>query len=187
MTTIAIFASGTGSNALNIHNYFKDNPNIQIDGVYSNNPEAGILKSAPEAGMKVHLFSRSEMKDGTLCKLLLDNGVDYIVLAGFLWLVPENIVEAFPHKIINIHPALLPNYGGKGMYGMHVHNAVIEAGDLKSGISIHEVNKEYDKGDMIFQAEVTIDPSDNAEDLAKKIHQLEYQFFPQVIKQWILN
>lgn len=187
MINIAIFASGTGSNALNIHSYFKDHPSIVIEGVYSNNPEAGILESAPKVGLHAETFTREEMKDGSLCKRLQSRNIDYIVLAGFLWLIPEHLVDAFPGKIINIHPALLPNYGGKGMYGMNVHRAVIEAKESKSGISIHEVNQEYDKGDLLFQAEVSIEDGDSPEDLAKKIHKLEYQHFPQVIEQWILN
>lgn len=187
MIKVAIFASGTGSNALNINEYFKYHEAIQIQGIYCNNPQAGILTTGPENGIPTTLFNRSEFKEGKLLQALLENGIDYIVLAGFLWLIPADFVENFPGRIVNIHPALLPNYGGKGMYGHHVHEAVIANGEKESGITIHEVNEKYDDGAIIFQGKVEIETGETPDSLAKKIHQLEYQHFPRVIEQWILN
>jgi len=187
MIRIGILASGTGSNALNIHRYFEQHDKIEVAGIYSNNPEAGILKSAPEAGIKTHLFSRAEMKDGSLLKQLKNDQVDYVILAGFLWLIPANLIEAYEGKMVNIHPALLPSYGGKGMYGANVHKAVVANAEKESGITIHEVNMEYDKGGILFQAKTEVTEDDTADSLAQKIHQLEYQYFPQIIERWILN
>jgi phosphoribosylglycinamide formyltransferase 1 len=187
MINVAIFASGTGSNALNINTYFKNNSKIRIVGVFCNNAEAGIVKSAPDNGMTVECFNRADLNDGKLLAKLKEQNTEYIILAGFLWLIPQNLLDAFPGKILNIHPALLPLYGGKGMYGMRVHQSVISNGDPQSGITIHEVNAEYDEGQIVFQAKVAIEKDDTANLLAEKIHRLEHQHFPQVIEQWILN
>jgi phosphoribosylglycinamide formyltransferase 1 len=187
MINIAIFASGTGSNALNIHAYFQKHPSIRVNGVYCNNVSAGILQSAPKRGIKTHVFSKSDLRDSSLLKELKRQEIDYIILAGFLWLIPENLLDNFHGKILNIHPALLPHYGGKGMYGMKVHESVIANKESKSGITIHEVNKEYDKGRIVFQAEVVISEEDTPSSLAEKIHKLEHQNFPVVIEQWIMN
>lgn len=184
MKKIALFASGSGSNVENIANHFTSNNNIKIELVLCNNPEAFVLERAKNLNIDTHLFSRSEFyNNDSISQLLLSKEIDLVVLAGFLWLVPEHLVKAFPNKIINIHPALLPNYGGKGMYGHHVHEAVIKNKEPKSGITIHYVNEKYDEGSPIFQAEVSITSEDTPETLAKKIHLLEYKHFPLVIEQ----
>ncbi len=146
------------------------------------------LYRAEKHNIPTCIFSRDEFyKSDKVVELLKDEKIDLIVLAGFLWLVPLNLIRAFPDKIINIHPALLPKYGGKGMYGMHVHQAVIDSGDAESGISIHYVNEKYDEGKIIFQARCKIDRDDTPETLAEKIHQLEYEYFPKVIEELTIN
>lgn len=184
MNKIAIFASGSGTNAENIINFFKENKNIEISYIFSNNKNAYIVQRAINHNIKYYIFSRTEFYNtqNTL-KILKDNQIDFIVLAGFLWLIPEYLINYYPKRIINIHPALLPKYGGKGMYGMHVHNAVIENNEKETGITIHYVNNEYDKGDIIFQAKCPVDKDDTAEDIAKKVHELEYAHFPKVIEK----
>lgn len=184
MKKIALFASGSGSNVENIANHFASNKNVKIEIVLCNNPQAFVLERANNLKIDSKLFTRSEFYDNdSISQLLLSKEIDLIVLAGFLWLVPEHLVKAFPNKIVNIHPALLPNYGGKGMYGQHVHEAVIKNKESKSGITIHYVNEKYDEGSPIFQAEVSITNEDTAETLAKKIHALEYKHFPLVIEK----
>jgi len=183
MNKIALFASGSGSNAENIINFFKENKKIEISLVFSNNKNAGVIQRAVNLGVKRHIFSRIDFYESEkVLDKLKNNDIDFIVLAGFLWLIPEYLIDAFPNKIINIHPALLPKYGGKGMYGMNVHKAVIENKDSESGITIHYVNKEYDKGNILFQAKCSVLPTDTPEDIAKKVHELEYLHFPEVIK-----
>ena len=185
---IAIFASGSGTNAEQIISHFKGSSTGKIKILCSNKPDAYALVRAQKHNIPTCIFSRDEFyKSDKIIKLLKEENIDLIVLAGFLWLVPVELIRAFPDKIINIHPALLPNYGGKGMYGMHVHKAVIESGDAESGISIHYVNEKYDEGKIIFQARCKIDRDDTPETLAKKIHQLEYEYFPKVIEELIIN
>lgn len=179
---IAIMASGSGSNAQKIMEYFADNNNVRVECLLSNNPTATALERARKMGVETFTFDRNTFYNTTFVSdLLAKRGVSLIVLAGFLWLVPEILVRSF--KIINIHPALLPRYGGKNMYGMNVHRAVIENGDPISGITIHYVNEAYDEGDVIFQAECTVDESDTPETLAEKIHQLEHAYYPKVISR----
>ena len=187
MKKIVIFASGSGTNAENIFNYFKDSDRITVDSIFTNNSKAGIIERSKRLGIPCKIFNRDEFvkSDKMLNELLVINP-DLIVLAGFLWLVPENIIEAFANKIINIHPALLPKYGGKGMYGDRVHKAVIEAGEKESGITIHWVNKFYDEGKVILQEVVIVDEEDNADSLATKIHELEYEYFPKVIEKLLI-
>lgn len=187
MNKIAIFASGSGTNAENIIKFFKENKKIEISLVFSNNKNAAVIQRAANHNIKCHIFSRPDFYNSDkILKILTRHSIDFIVLAGFLWLIPEYLIDAYPNKIINIHPALLPKYGGKGMYGMKVHESVVENRDTESGISIHYVNKEYDKGNIIFQTKCNVLPDDTADDVAKKVHELEYAHFPVVIKN-LLN
>lgn len=186
MKNIAIFASGEGTNAQNIIDYFKTSDGARVVLVVSNNSKANVLKRASDAGIKTIIVNREAFYDNlTTLNLLKSEAVDLIVLAGFLWRVPENLVNAFPNKIVNIHPSLLPKFGGQGMYGMNVHKAVIAANEKESGITIHYVNELYDKGQIIAQYKCTLVAADTAEDLAKKIHQLEMEFFPKTIMRII--
>jgi phosphoribosylglycinamide formyltransferase-1 len=185
---IAIFASGSGTNAEKIMQFFKDHPRAMVGLVLSNKKDARVLERAARFNVPTRVFDRHEFYEtDNILDLLKEKHIDLIVLAGFLWLIPENLIEFFPDRIINIHPALLPNYGGKGMYGARVHEAVIAAGDKESGITIHYVNSRYDEGKIIFQAKCKVDPGDDPDSLASKIHQLEYEYFPKVIENLILK
>lgn len=182
MKSIAIFASGSGTNAENIIEYFSTQNSAKVTLVLSNKRDALVIKRAEKHGIEAVFFERSDFYDsGKILTLLIENKIDFIILAGFLWLVPENILEKYHERIINIHPALLPAYGGKGMYGDVVHKAVIANRDAEAGITIHYVNRFYDEGDIIFQARCRVDPDDDHESLAKKIHELEYEYFPLII------
>lgn len=182
MKKIALFASGSGSNVEKIANYFSTNDSVSIDIVLVNKPDAYVLERAKKLDIESKIFNRSDFYDNdSISELLKSRDIDLVVLAGFLWLIPEHLVTAFPNKIINIHPALLPNYGGKGMYGNKVHEAVVNNKEAESGITIHYVNEKYDDGAIIFQAKVSLTEEDTPETLAKKIHQLEYEHFPKVI------
>lgn len=179
---IILFASGSGSNVENIANYFKLRKDVTISCVLTNKSDAKVIERCNRLEINALYFNRQAFsKSDFVLKMLQSLNPDLIVLAGFLWKIPESITNAFPYKIINIHPALLPKYGGKGMYGMNVHNAVLENKDLETGITIHYVNAHYDEGAIIQQEKTTIDPKDTAEDIASKVHQLEYEFFPKVI------
>lgn len=185
---IALFASGNGSNAQRIAEYFSGKGLLEISAIYSNNPDAYALERARLLGIPSQVFNRDTFYNTTsILDELINRETDWIVLAGFLWLIPNYILNAFPQRIINIHPALLPAYGGKGMYGMKVHEAVISAGDKQSGITIHHVNEKYDEGDIIFQATCQVMPGDTPEMLAAKIHELEYEHFPRVIEKLITS
>lgn len=187
MKKIAILASGSGTNAQNIIEYFNKTFDKRVVLVCTNNPDAFVIKRAKRAGVPVMVFNRQEWRtDNTVKDRLLEEGVDLVVLAGFLWLVPPDFIRAFPKRIINIHPALLPRYGGKGMYGMNVHRAVLENGEKESGITIHYVNENYDEGEIIFQARCPVKEGDTPESLAERVHALEYQHYPQVIES-LLN
>ncbi len=180
---IAIFASGSGSNAQKIMEHFKRSPEAEVVLILTNNPQAYVLQRADNFEIPSHIFSRSEFYDtDAVIKLLKNLQVDLIVLAGFLWLVPPTLLKAFPNKVINLHPALLPKYGGKGMYGDHVHNAVLAAGEEESGITIHFVNEKFDEGEILHQSRFKIEPGDNLEMLKFKGQQLEHQHFPRVIE-----
>ena len=188
MKKVAIFASGSGSNAQRIIEYFRDHKEIGIELVLSNNPQAFVLERAKRLHVESIVFNRSKFHEpAQLLMFLNEKKIDFIVLAGFLWLIPNGLLKAYPGRIINIHPALLPKFGGKGMYGMHVHEAVISAGEKESGITIHRVNEKYDEGEILFQAKCQIDPDETPESLAGKIHELEYTYFPQVIESVILK
>lgn len=185
MKRIIILASGSGTNAENIINYFKNSVNISVNQVLSNKKNAKVLERANRLDVNATSFSSAELYDSDVVFDNLVKNADYIILAGFLLKIPSKIIEAFPNRIINIHPALLPKYGGKGMYGMNVHNAVVENKEKISGISIHYVNENYDEGVIIFQKSFEIDENDTAEDVAGKIHTLEYKYFPEVIEEVI--
>jgi len=188
MTRIAIFASGSGSNAENITTYFSGNNRIEISLILTNNSTAFVAERAKNLGIKSIVFNKHDfLKTDQILQILLKNDINLIVLAGFLLKIPENILKAFPNKIINIHPALLPKYGGKGMFGDKVHQAVISAKEKESGITIHYVNENYDEGKIIFQAKCPVQPNDTAEDLANKIHALEYKYFPKELEKLINN
>ncbi len=180
---IAIFASGSGSNAQKIMEHFKRSPEAEVVLILTNNPQAYVLQRADNFEIPSHIFTRSEFYDtDAVIKLLKNLQVDLIVLAGFLWLVPPTLLKAFPNKVINLHPALLPKFGGKGMYGDHVHNAVLAAGEEESGITIHFVNEKFDEGEILHQSRFKIEPGDNLEMLKFKGQQLEHQHFPRVIE-----
>ncbi|MFW6389088.1 MAG: phosphoribosylglycinamide formyltransferase [Marinilabiliaceae bacterium] len=184
MKNIVLFASGSGTNAENIALFFRTVPDAGVSCILSNRPDAGVLERARKLNIETKVFDREMFfKSQQVLDFLLDMNPDLIVLAGFLWLVPKHIVKAFPRRIVNIHPALLPKYGGKGMYGERVHQAVIDNGEKETGITIHYVNEEYDDGDIIFQARCPVEPGDTPESLAKKVHELEYKHYPQVIYQ----
>lgn len=181
---IAIFASGSGTNAQAIMQYFMGNRKIIVDSLWSNNPTAYALKRAEDMGVSTFIFDRNQFYNtNEVVEKLHERKIDLIVLAGFLWLVPENLINAF--AIINIHPALLPKYGGKGMYGLKVHQAVVENKDAETGISIHIVNKNYDEGKVIFQARCSVSPEDTPDEVARKVHELEYRFFPSTIEKYL--
>lgn len=186
MIKIAIFASGNGSNAENIINYFSGNSQVEIALVVSNKKDAYVHTRAASLGVPSCTFRKSQFDSGTpVLEMLTDHGIDFIVLAGFLFKVSQPILEAFPGKIINIHPALLPKFGGRGMYGDRVHQAVVEAGEVESGITIHSINENYDEGDILFQATCPIHPGESADEVARKVHELEYAHFPRVIEEAI--
>ncbi len=181
---IAILASGSGSNAENIVRFFKKDPEIKVRSIFSNKKDAYVLERAKNMGIPSASFTKEEFHSEDFLKNF--ENIDLIVLAGFLWLVPAYLLKAFPNKIINIHPALLPKYGGKGMYGMAVHKAVVENKEQESGISIHYVNEKYDEGNIIFQARCKLEEHDLPEDVAAKVHKLEYEHFPVVIRDLLL-
>ncbi len=188
MFKVAIFASGSGTNAENIALYFANNPKIEISLIISNKKDAFVLERAKKIGIPSYTFTKSEIEDSTLVlDTLKEYKIDFIVLAGFLLKVPQPVLDAYPNKIVNIHPALLPKYGGKGMYGDFVHQAVVAAKETESGITIHYINERYDEGDIIFQASCEVLPDDLPEDVAKKVHKLEYEHFPRIIESVILS
>ena len=187
MKRIVILASGSGSNAENITTYLKDNKEIKVAYILTNNSKAKVLERAERLKIPTKIFTKQEFFTGKNLLDFLKKEADFIILAGFLLKINPEIVSNFPNKIINIHPALLPKYGGKGMYGMHVHNAVVENKEAKTGITIHFVNENYDEGAIIFQKSVALETKDTPETVAQKIHLLEYAFFPKVIEDVIIN
>lgn len=187
MIHLVIFASGSGSNAENISNFFKSNNQVKIDLIATNNSKAGVIERAKRLKIPCLVFDKSDFESGKLLKLDAIKNADLIILAGFLLKIPKNFIKAFPNKIINIHPALLPKYGGKGMYGDRVHQSVITNNEKESGISIHYVNENYDEGAVIFQKSFPLDADETPDSLAQKIHQLEYQYFPIVIDKLVFN
>ena len=184
MKLISILASGTGTNAENIIRYFSNDRTAKVTLVLSNRSQAEVLSRAAALGVDTFFFDRSQFYDSCeVLTMLQKRGTDLLVLAGFLWLIPANIIEAYRGRIINIHPALLPRFGGSGMYGDRVHRAVLDAGCKESGITIHHVNEQYDAGDIIFQATCPVLPGDDVHSLASRVHALEYEHYPAVIKQ----
>lgn len=187
-TKIAIFASGGGSNARKILEYFQDSETAEVALVVSNKKDAGVLDIADNFSVPTHLINRQSFYETTeILEVLKAHDIGFIALAGFLWLVPAYLVKAYPGKILNIHPALLPKYGGKGMYGHHVHEAVKAAGELESGPTIHFVNEHYDEGDIVFQATCSLEPEDEPEDIARKVLSLEHAHFPRIIEAVIIK
>lgn len=183
---IAIFASGGGSNARKIIEYFKNSETIAVQMVVSNKKDAAVLDIAQANGIKTQVVNRADfMHAEQFLAVLKQEHIDFVVLAGFLWLVPAYLVEAFPNRIFNIHPALLPKFGGKGMYGHFVHEAVKAAGETESGMTIHLVNEQYDKGDILFQARSTLLSEDSPEDIAQKVLALEHRYYAEVIEKTI--
>jgi len=187
MKRIVILASGTGSNAENIINYFNNSNLARVTYVLSNNKDAKVLDKANRLNISNLSFKKDDFSTKKTVLNLLKKEADIVILAGFLWKIPANILESFPNKIINIHPALLPKYGGKGMYGSHVHKAVVANKEAETGITIHYVNENYDEGAIIFQAKTSVDPSDTPDEVAAKIHVLEQNNFPQVIESVLLK
>ena len=183
---IILFASGNGSNAVNICQYFEHVKNIDVTEVYTNNSKARVINKLTFFGIKTNVFNKVAFTDGELLSEIKSKKPSLIVLAGFLWKIGSDWVKEFSNKIINIHPALLPKYGGKGMYGTHVHQAVKENHETETGITIHYVNEAYDEGEVIFQAKVTIENEDSIEIIASKVHELEQANFPKVIQN-LLN
>lgn len=187
MNNIVLFASGSGSNAEKIIQYFQSSDHSRVVAVFSNNPHAKVLERAQKLGVNTLVFNKQEFSDGTILSNLRALNPHLIVLAGFLWKFPESLVREFEGKIINIHPALLPKYGGKGMYGMHVHQAVLENQEVETGITIHYVNEQYDEGAIIFQKAVIISDCKYPEEIAAKVHALEHEYFPKVIDKLLTS
>ena len=185
---IAIFASGSGTNAENIIRHFQGNKDVNVALVVSNKPDAYVLVRAANLHVPSLTLTREEFARGEeLARLMKERGIDFIVLAGFLLRVPEALIEAYPGRIVNIHPALLPKYGGKGMYGDRVHRAVVPPGERESGITIHLIDEQYDRGTTVFQAKCPVLPGDTPDDVARKVHALEYAHYPEVIGQLLAD
>ena len=184
MKKIAILASGSGSNAENIANYFKGSDYAEVSFIIANNPDAYVIERAKRLGIEYAVVTKAQfMEADSIIDMLKERDIDFVVLAGFLLLVPAKLIQAYPGRIVNIHPALLPKHGGKGMYGDRVHKAVVESGDTESGITIHLIDEQYDKGTTFFQAKCPVLPTDTPDDVATKVHALEYEHFPHVIEE----
>jgi len=188
VNNIAIFASGTGTNAARIIDFFRDHDQVAVSLIVSSRMEVKVVQVAKDNSIECIVLNKLEFRETThLLDTLRDHNIDFIVLAGFLWLVPAYLIEAYPNRIVNIHPALLPKYGGKGMYGSNVHKAVLEASERESGITIHYVNEKYDEGAIVFQARCDINENDTPETLAARIHELEHEHYPAVIENLLGN
>ena len=182
MRNIAIFASGSGTNAENLIRFFRTSLYGRVTLVLTNRKDAGVVDRAQALGVETVVFNREQFyQTQEVLDLLVERDIGFVVLAGFLWLVPEYLLKAFQGRMVNIHPALLPRYGGKGMYGRHVHAAVIENHESESGITIHQVNPHYDEGSIVFQARCEVRPDDTPESLAERVHQLEYEHYPRIV------
>jgi phosphoribosylglycinamide formyltransferase 1 len=185
---VAVFASGSGSNAEEIFKYFKKHPSVEVRLLLSNKQDAFALQRAHNHGIKAVAFNRAEFLDGAGIRKHLENeGITHLVLAGFLWLIPDYLLKLYPDRIVNIHPALLPKYGGKGMYGSKVHEAVKAARDVETGITIHLVNERYDEGKILFQGRCPITENHSPDEIAQCVHKLEHEHYPKVIEKWILE
>ena len=184
MKRIAIFASGSGSNAEQISHHFKGRTDVQVSLILTNNPTAGVIQRARKLHIPVVIFDRTLFYESNrVVELLLNAGIELVVLAGFMMQVPANLINAYPNRMLNIHPALLPRYGGKGMYGHFVHEAVVAAGERQSGISIHYVNEAYDEGEIVYQATVELDPTDTPDEVARKVQVLEHLHYPRIVDE----
>lgn len=185
---LSIFASGSGSNAEKFFEHFRNHPKIEIVSVFTNNKSAGVIERADRFGIQHHVYNRTYWETGEqIIKILKEEEVDFIVLAGFMLLIPEKLVKEFSDRIFNIHPALLPKFGGQGMYGSNVHKAVKAAGETESGLTIHFVNEHYDEGKIIFQEKCQLETTDSAEDIAAKVLKLEHKNYPKVVEQEVLK
>ena len=185
---IAIFASGSGSNALNLINFFANHPAVEVGIVLSNKKDAHVVNSCEELGLDVFALNNEEVSEGRrLVSICQNQGIDFVVLAGYLRKIPNELIDEYPQQIINNHPSLLPKFGGAGMHGAHVHEMVVSMGEIESGISIHLVNSYYDKGQMIAQFYTPISPEDSAKKVEEKVRKLEIQYFPLVVEQFILG
>ncbi|MFN3640978.1 MAG: phosphoribosylglycinamide formyltransferase [Flavobacterium sp.] len=182
MKKILVFASGNGSNAQKIFEHFQKNNNIKVAGLFCNNPTAGVIEKASKCNISVILFTKEALQSGDVLRYLNEIQPELIILSGFLLKIPEHIVKSFPNKIVNIHPSLLPKYGGKGMYGMKVHQAVLDNNESETGITIHFVNEHYDEGAILFQAKTNIVDCLTTEAIAAKVQSLEHEYFPQTIE-----
>ena len=185
MKRLSIFVSGNGTNLQRIAEYFKGNPEVEIANVVCNNPQAYAIERAKNLGIPVRMITKAEFNSPEFTQEMADLQLDLIVLAGFLWKIPASLIQAYPHRIVNIHPALLPKYGGKGFYGEHVHEAVVAAKEAFSGITIHYVNEIYDNGEIVLQAYTALEPGETPDSLTAKIHKLEQAYFPVAIEQLI--
>jgi len=187
LSRIAVFASGSGTNAEAIFTYFQNHPSIEVVLLLSNNPNAFALERAKKFNIPSGVFTKGQFRDSDKAlNWLREYKVTHVALAGFLWLIPKNLLQVFPDRIINIHPALLPKFGGKGMYGMKVHEQVKTTAEKETGITIHLVNEQYDTGKILFQAKCPVDPDDTPEQIAAKVHQLEHAHYARVIEEWIV-
>ena len=180
---IVVFASGSGSNAIKIYEYFQKNQSVNIEAIYCNKKSAPVIQNFQNIGIKTIVFEKNKLQDGRVLRTLLNLNPRLIILAGFLLKIPEEIISNFENRIINIHPALLPSYGGKGMYGINIHRSVVANRELFSGLTIHYVNKDYDKGDIIFQKKVELSENETAQTLSKKILKLEHLHYPRIIEK----
>lgn len=188
ISRIAIFASGSGTNAQNLVEYFRFTGTAEVGLIATNNPNAYVIQRAEMMEVPVCVFNRAQFYESDyMMDCLIKNEIDFIVLAGFLWLIPEKLLNSYCNRIINIHPALLPKYGGKGMYGDKVHQAVLANKEVETGISIHLVNQKYDEGRILFQAKINISDTTDVDGIAKKVHDLEYAHFPKIVEQYILS
>ena len=183
MRRIAILASGSGTNAENIIRYFRQRPDVEIPFVLSNKKEAYVHERARRLGVASYTYAKEAFQDGTVLRFLLSQKIDLVVLAGYMRKISDDMLAAYPNRILNIHPSLLPKFGGKGMHGDEVHKAVVAAGEKESGITVHYLNDRYDEGEVIFQASCPVLPTDSYEQVAAKVHALEYEWYPQVIER----
>ncbi|TXI77122.1 MAG: phosphoribosylglycinamide formyltransferase [Flavobacteriales bacterium] len=187
MIRIAILASGSGTNAQRLVEHFNDRPDAQVVLIGCDQPSAGVVQRAWDLGVPLYLFNGTQLRSGDVLRELQGQRVDLVVLAGFLRLIPATLIAAYPRRIINLHPSLLPNYGGKGMYGHHVHEAVLAAGETESGITIHYVNERFDEGEHIARFACPVLADDTPESLAARIHELEHTHLPQVVEAVVKN
>ncbi|MCU0418265.1 MAG: phosphoribosylglycinamide formyltransferase [Cyclobacteriaceae bacterium] len=188
MYQLAVLASGNGTNAEALFNHFKNHARVRVAALLSNNPDAFALQRARNHGIETFVFDKKQFRESDdVVMWLRERGITHLVLAGFLWLVPPRLIRAYPHRIVNIHPALLPKFGGKGMYGKYVHEAVKKSGDDTTGITIHLVDEQYDEGRILFQATCPVQATDTAEEMAGRIHQLEHAHYPSVVERWVLG